>query len=129
MFAPGFAFYHNIIDINLYVPVDQGFEYLCHQSLVSDASILEPKWHNLVAIQIVGRHEGCILLVWWDHGDLVVSGECIYEGEHSVSSSGIHYLIYLGQRKTILQVSIIQIGVVNTNSPFSIFLWNNHHVR
>ena len=34
-----------------------------------------------------------------------------------------------GQRKTILWSSVIQIGVINIDSPLSSFLWINHHVR
>ena len=43
--------------------------------------------------------------------------------------SGVYYLIYLGQHKTIIWANVIQIGVIDTDFPFSIFLRNNHHVR
>ena len=43
--------------------------------------------------------------------------------------SGVYYFIYSGQRKTILWSSVIQIGVINIDSPLSSFLWINHHVR
>lgn len=73
-------------------------------------------------------HEDSLLHVWLEYGDLVVLEECIYEGEHSMSGSGVNYLIYSGQRKTINQASVVQIGVIDIDSPFSTFLQHNHHV-
>ena len=73
--------------------------------------------------------EGRLLFVSLEHGDLVVFEECVYEGEHSMFDSGVYYFINSGQRKTILWSSVIQIGVINIDSPLSSFLWNNHHVR
>ena len=96
VFAPGFDFYHNIIDIDFYSSTDQGFEDLCHQPLVSGASILEPKQHDLVAIQSLWRHEGSLFFIWLEHGNLMVPGECVYEGEYSMPGSGLNYLIYSG---------------------------------
>ena len=107
MFAPGFAFYHKIIDIDFYGSTDQRFEDLCHQPLISGSSILELKWHDLLPVQSARCYEGCLLFIWLEHGDLVVFGECIYEGEHFMSDSGVNYLIYLGQRKAILWANII----------------------
>ena len=75
------------------------------------------------------HHEGCFLFIWLEHEDLVVLGECVYKGEHPMSGSEVNYLINLGQRKTILRASVVQIGVINTDSPFFTFLQNNHHVR
>ena len=42
---------------------------------------------------------------------------------------GIDYLIYSGQRKAILRPIVIQVGVINTDSLSSIFLWDYDHVR
>lgn len=41
---------------------------------------------------------------------------------------GIYYLIYSGKKKTIIWTNIIQVGVTDTDSPFLILLWNNHHI-
>ena len=129
VFALGFVFDHNIVDIDFHGPFDQGFEDLYHQPLISSASILKPKRHDLVAMQSVWHREGRLLFVSLEHGDLVVFEECVYEGEHSMFDSGVYYFINSGQRKTILWSSVIQIGVINIDSPLSSFLWNNHHVR
>ena len=58
----------------------------------------------------------------------MVSIEGVYEEEHSVPSSGINYLIYPGEKKTIIWTSIIQVGVIDTNSLFPTFLCNDHHI-
>ena len=85
--------------------------------------------HDLATIQLVRCHESGLLLIWLEHRYLVVPEECIYEREHLMPSSGINYLIYSGQWKTILRASVVQVDVINIDSPlFSIF-WNNHYVR
>ena len=44
-------------------------------------------------------------------------------------NGGIDYLIYSGQRKTILWTGIIQVGVINVDPPLSIFFQDYHHVH
>ena len=94
MLLSGFAFNHDIINIYLYCVAYQRFEDLCHQSLISGASVFESEWHDLVAIEAVWRYECCFFLVSRGHGDLVISGEGIQEREHPLPSSGIYNLIY-----------------------------------
>ena len=40
------------------------------------------------------RYEDNFFFIWWVHGDLTVPGKGIQEREHSVSSGGVHYLVY-----------------------------------
>ena len=42
--------------------------------------------------------------------------------------SGIHYLIYPGQMKTIFWVDIIEVSIIDTTSLFSFFFWDHNHV-
>ena len=42
--------------------------------------------------------------------------------------SGIHYLIYPRQEKTIFWADVIQINVIDTDSPFSYIFWDYDHV-
>ena len=58
----------------------------------------------------------------------MVFEESIYKGEHLMPDGGVDYLIYPGQGKNILWASIVQVGVINTNSLLPILLWNDHHV-
>ena len=101
MFAPGFAFYHNIVDIDFNGPTDQGFEDLCHQPLLGGSNVFEPKWHDLVAIQSVWCHEDDLLLIWLEHRNLMVPGESVYEREHPVPDSEVNYLIYSRQWEVV----------------------------
>ena len=41
---------------------------------------------------------------------------------------GIYYLIYSGKKKTIIWANIIQVGGTDTDLPFLILLWNDHHI-
>ena len=53
----------------------------------------------------------------------MVTGECIYEREHFVIGSGIDYLVYSWQGEAIIWANIIQVGVIDIDSPFtSLFL-------
>ena len=99
MFALGSTFHHNVVNADLHSLIDQGFEDLCHQPLISSANILKPKWHNSITVQPVWCHKDCFFLIWLEHGDLVVLNESVYEGEHFVPVSGIYYLVYSGQKK------------------------------
>ena len=79
MLLPSFAFNHDIINIYLYRVAYQRFEDLCHQPLISGASIFEPEWHDSVAIEAVWCYECCFFLVSRGYGDLVISEEGIQE--------------------------------------------------
>ena len=130
MFALGSTFHHNVVNADLHSLIDQGFEDLCHQPLISSANILKPKWHNSITVQPVWCHKDCFFLIWLEHGDLVVLNESVYEGEHFVPVSGIYYLVYSGQKKkVIIWANIIQVGVINIDSQFPTLFWNDHHIR
>ena len=77
MFVSGFAFNHDIINVYLYSVAYERFEDFCHQSLISGVSVLEPEWHDFVAIKAVWRYECCFFLVSRVHGNLMISGEGI----------------------------------------------------
>ena len=74
-------------------------------------------------------HEGGFLLIWLEHRNLMVPGESVYEREHPVSGSGVNYLIYSGQWEVILWASVIQVSVIDIDSPFSSLFWDHYHVR
>ena len=77
----------------------------------------------------MGCDEDSFLFIWLEHRDLMVSGKRIYERKHPMSGSGVDNIIYLRQMEAILWASIVQIGIVNTNLPLSLFFWNNHYIR
>ena len=88
MFLSGFAFNHDIVNVYLHCAADQRFEDLRHQSLRSGANVFESERHDFVAIKTVWGYEGCLLFVGGGHGDLVVSGEGVQEGEHPLPKIG-----------------------------------------
>ena len=75
MFLLGFALKHDIVNIYLHYAVDQRFEDIRHQSLISGSNVFEFEWHDFVTIKTMWRYEGCLFFVNRGHGDLVVSGE------------------------------------------------------
>ena len=72
-----FGFYEHIIDINLHRFTYQWSEYLGHHLLISCPCVFQAKRHYIVAVQPVGRDEGCFLHVRWLHKNLVISVEGI----------------------------------------------------
>lgn len=75
MLRSGFALYNNVINVDFHSSVDQGLEDFCHYSLVGSTNILKSKWHEFVTVQPLWCDKGCLLLVWLEHKDLVVSEE------------------------------------------------------
>ena len=71
-------------------------------------------------------YEDCLLFVGRGHGDLVVSGEGVQEGEHPLPSSGVDNLVYPWQRETVFWACIIEVGVIDAHPPFA-FLFGYHH--
>ena len=67
--------------------------------------------------------KGGLLFIWLEHRNLMVTGEHIYEREHLVTGSGIHYLVYPRQWEAILWANIIQVGVIDIDSPFTPFFF------
>ena len=72
------------------------------------------------------RYEGCLFFVGRGHGDLVVFGEGIQEGEHSLSGGGVYNLVYLWQRETVFWACIVEVGVIDAHPPFA-FLFGDHY--
>ena len=71
-------------------------------------------------------YKGCLFLVGRGHGDLVVSGEGVQKGEHSLSDDGVYDLVYPRQRETVFWARIVEIGVIDTHPSFS-FLFGDHY--
>lgn len=48
---------------------------------------------------------------------------------HPMPISGVYYLIYLGQGEATFWANVIQVSVVNTDSPLSFIFWDHDYVR
>ena len=62
------------------------------------------------------------------HLDMIITRESIHEDEELMASSGVHYEVDPGQRRAIFQASSVNIGKVNAELPFSIFLLDENHI-
>ena len=59
----------------------------------------------------------------------MVIGESVYEREHLVPDSRVLYLIYPGKWEAVFWTSVVQVGVINIDSPSSsIFLEQPQHL-
>ena len=77
MLFSGFTFNHYIINVYFHCAANQGFEDLCHQSLIGGTGIFESEWHDFITIKPMWSYKDCLFFVGKGHGDLVVSGEGI----------------------------------------------------
>ena len=116
-----FGFYEHIIDINLHGFAYQGSKYLCHHSLIRCPCVFQTKRHYVVAIQSVGRDEGCFLRVRRVHRNLMVSGEGVQKRQNVMPSYCINNLIYTWQGEAIFGTHFIDISVVYTYTPLTTF--------
>ena len=73
-----------------------------------------------------GRSEKGLLLILKCQANLMITLKGVQETHSRVSISGIHQLIYLRYREWILQASSVEVGKIDTNSIFSIFLFHHH---
>ena len=62
--------------------------------MISCLGILEPKGHGGVAVHTEGHDEGCLDLVFFLEGDLVIAGVTIEEGEQFTAGGGVYNLVY-----------------------------------
>ena len=94
------------------------------------------RWPQLFLIQKASpdnsmfpvSQERGLLLVVGVHSDLIITRESVHEAKELVASSSVHYEFALGQGKAIFRASPVNIGKVNAESPFAIFLLNENHI-
>jgi len=99
------------------------------QPLVSGSSIFQPNWHHTVMVGASVDDEGCVFLVRRVHQNLVVSREGIHEIEHLMAGRGVNQQIYARKRIAVFRASSVEVGVVDTKSPFTIIFTNQNHIR
>ena len=62
------------------------------------------------------------------HSDMIITQESVHEAKELVANSSVHYEVDPGQGKAIFRASPINIGKVNAESSFSIFLLDKNHI-
>ena len=124
------ALAYHIIDVHLHTLLDDGFKHLVHYLLVGCSCVLEPKGHDLVAIQSSVHNEGGLLLVSMTQGNLMMPGEGTHEAEHRVSDYGVYQFINLGQWRAVLLAGlVVEAHKIHAHSPSSVGLLDQDHMR
>jgi len=86
----------------MYVSPKHWGENPVHQPLVSGASILEAKGHDLITVVGELNHKDNLVLVSQVHMDLVVPRERVQEAQQSTTRGTFHQGIYTWKRVRIL---------------------------
>ena len=58
----------------------------------------------------------------------MVLGKSIQKKQHPVSGGGVHYLVYPWEGKVVFKASIIEVSVVDVDSPFPPFFGDYNQV-
>ena len=62
------------------------------------------------------------------HGNLMVACKGIHEAEHLMIGRGVNQQINARKRVAVFGASSVEVGVVDTESPFTIVLMDQDHV-
>ena len=103
-------------------------EDCAHGTLICGSDILQSKGHHSVAVHSQWRSEGCVLLVFWIHLDLIVSGESVHERHPLEPTRIINHDIRDWEREFIFGTGCIEITKINASASLPILLWNGDDV-
>ena len=124
-----YAFDQQVIDVRLHVAADLVPEDFVHQALVGGTSVLQPEWHDPIAIQAMFGDEGGVFFIFRSHTNLVVAGEGVHEAEQLVSRCCIDESVDLWQREAVFGTGFIEVGEVNADPPLTIGLLHYYNIR
>jgi len=119
-----YTFHQYILDVYFHDAPDQALEDFVNHSLERVSSILESEGYHFVDFSV--SSEGCLVFIWWVHLDLTMPEIDVHEVKELVARRRLYQLIDPQKRITLLGASFIEVGKVDTNSPFAIlFLHEN----
>ena len=75
------TFHELVVDIYFHGVPNKIFKYSVDHSLEGGSDILQPKMHDFVIEDPSASGEGCFLLIWRAHLDLIVAPVGIHEAE------------------------------------------------
>lgn len=85
MIVPLDCLNYHIIGVYLqFLPYREGKNRI-HEAMVVGANVLEVKRHDILAVVVIVRHEGCFRCVQGIHLNLVVPLIYVHEAQHEVS--------------------------------------------
>ena len=122
------GFYQHIIYVHLHSCAYLLLEHPVHQPLIGSSCILEPEWHHTMTIGSLSCEERGLFLVVLVHADMIVAGEGIHETEEFMAGCGVYDEVYSRQRETVLWTCFVDVSEVDTESPLSIFFFDEYDV-
>jgi len=69
--------------------------------------------------------EGCPVLIWLMHLDLIVSRVGIHEAEEFMTRCCVDHLVYAGWREAVFGTSPVEVREVDADSSLPILLYQN----
>jgi len=97
-------------------------------ALVCRTCILQAKGYHSVAVHSPWHSEGCMLLVFWIHFDLIISGEAIHEGYPLEFACIVCHDIRDREREHVFGTSGVQITKVDADSDLFVLLGDRNDV-
>ena len=82
--------HQHVIYIYFHILSDLYFEDLIDEPLVGGSGVFQTEGHYFVAVYALIGYEGCMLLIFWCHLDLIIPNEGIYETQKSMVWSRIN---------------------------------------
>ena len=71
-------------------------EDFIHHPLISGARIPQPERHDIVHVIGVFGHESRVFPIIFAHGDLIVAGVSVHEGQQLVAGGILHQFVNIG---------------------------------
>ena len=72
MICPFSGLHYHVVHIYLDISVNHVMEQSSSSSLISGSCILQPKWHNQVAVSTPLGNERSLLHILWSHHNLII---------------------------------------------------------
>ena len=90
-------------NIHLHRIPDWPLEDFIDHSLECCSDVLRAEGHNFVTVDDTASSEGCLVLIYWMHLELLVSRVSIHEAEEFVAYCRVDHLIYAGRREVVFE--------------------------
>ena len=122
------GFYQHVIYVHLHSCAYLLLEHPVHQPLIGGSCILESEWHHTITTGSLRCDERGLFLAVWVHTDLVIAGEGVHKTEMFMAGCGVHDEVDPWQREAVLWACFVDVGEVNTESPFAICCFDEYFV-
>ena len=90
------TFHKHVVDIYLHYVSNQLLEDFIDHPLKSGSGVLQAKGHDFETVDDAANGEGCLVVIFWMHLDLLVSRLSIHEAEKFDVRCRVNHLVYAG---------------------------------